>query len=398
MMLHENQLKLIRHLARFNLMDYQDCLDMLDTEDVGDRTALSYVFRPLTKNKYLSKDENNCVSILTKGRSLFPELTPLISTGGKDSDRRRVMKVSRMAALMEQNGIPVFPERKTYCPMYFIPSACWRKIAPGILSTTRFTGMLIAGSERLAVYDIGDGTMEWQAKAEGSLFYTRYGSYETKASGILFICNEEAREDAAKNIIRQTMWYRKQLLKEVCLERNKPARWSKAPIRLKAQYEHVYLTTPNNLLYSLERILSTQEYIQVLCEKEDALPLVEMTIQNDAEAWPRRFFINPACDLLKYIYFFATAKSYLKPQTDNNYYHSQISTELYIYPEDLPIARMYPELQKSEEVSVYVYRPEENIDFTHPLYSCARTPYYKTTASDVRADPTPDESDTGGNL
>ena len=40
MMLHENQSKLIRHLARFNLMDYQDCLDMLDTEGVGDRTAL----------------------------------------------------------------------------------------------------------------------------------------------------------------------------------------------------------------------------------------------------------------------------------------------------------------------------------------------------------------------
>ena len=94
MMLHENQLKLLRHLTRFNLMDYQDCLNMLDMEGVGDRTALSYVFRPLTKNKYLSKDENGCVSILAKGRALFPELTPLISTGGKDSDRRRVMKVS----------------------------------------------------------------------------------------------------------------------------------------------------------------------------------------------------------------------------------------------------------------------------------------------------------------
>lgn len=253
-MLHENQSKLIRHLARFNLMDYQDCLDMLDTEGVGDRTALSYVFRPLTKNKYLSKDENDCVSILAKGRALFPELTPLISTGGKDSDRRRVMKVSRMAALMEHNGIPVVADCKNSETPYFIPSACWRRIASGILSTTRFTGMLVAGTQRLAVYDIGDGKMEWQARAEGSLFYTQYGSYETKATGILFICQKDVREKAAQNIIRQTMWHRRKLLKENCLERNKPMRWSHAPIRLKAQYEHVYLTTPESLLISLQRI------------------------------------------------------------------------------------------------------------------------------------------------
>lgn len=162
MMLHENQLKLLHHLARFNLMDYQDCLDMLDTEGVGDRTALSYVFRPLTKNKYLSKDENDCVSILAKGRALFPELTPQISTGGKYSDRHRVMKVSRMAALMEHNGIPVVADRQNSEVLYFIPSACWRRIASGILSTTRFTGMLVAGKQRLAVYDIGDG--KWNGR------------------------------------------------------------------------------------------------------------------------------------------------------------------------------------------------------------------------------------------
>ena len=31
MKLHENQLNLIRHLIRFNLMAYEDCLEMLDT-------------------------------------------------------------------------------------------------------------------------------------------------------------------------------------------------------------------------------------------------------------------------------------------------------------------------------------------------------------------------------
>ena len=55
MRLHENQLKLIRHLARFNLLDYASCLHMLDTEGTEDKVALSYAFRPLTKNKYLTK-------------------------------------------------------------------------------------------------------------------------------------------------------------------------------------------------------------------------------------------------------------------------------------------------------------------------------------------------------
>ena len=64
MKLHENQLNLIRHLIRFNLMAYEDCLEMLDTDDSKDRTALSYAFRPLTKNKYLSvllKPPSGCV-------------------------------------------------------------------------------------------------------------------------------------------------------------------------------------------------------------------------------------------------------------------------------------------------------------------------------------------------
>ena len=72
MRLHENQLKLIRHLARFNLLDYASCLHLLDTEGTGDHVALSYAFRPLTKNKYLTKRKEGSVAILAKGRALFP--------------------------------------------------------------------------------------------------------------------------------------------------------------------------------------------------------------------------------------------------------------------------------------------------------------------------------------
>lgn len=49
-MLNENQLKLLQHLARFNLLDYPYCLDILNNDGGSDRTALSYAFRPLTKN------------------------------------------------------------------------------------------------------------------------------------------------------------------------------------------------------------------------------------------------------------------------------------------------------------------------------------------------------------
>ena len=73
MKLHENQLKLIRHLIRFNSLDYNTCLEILDTENTGDRIAMSYAFRPLTKNKYISKNKNDIVSILSKGEKLFPK-------------------------------------------------------------------------------------------------------------------------------------------------------------------------------------------------------------------------------------------------------------------------------------------------------------------------------------
>lgn len=54
-------------------------------------------------------------------------------------------------------------------------------------------------------------------RPEGSLFYTRYGSYETKATGMLLVCQKDERLKAAKNIIRQTMWNRRQFLRERCV-------------------------------------------------------------------------------------------------------------------------------------------------------------------------------------
>lgn len=352
MKLHENQLDLIRHMVRFNLLDYPSCLQILDPTGVTDRTALSYMFRSLTKNGYLVKRKDGSVSILEKGRALFPEITPLISTGGREMEQKRVMAVSRMAAMMERNGIPAAIKPTEDGEPCFIPSARWRDIAPGILSTTRFVGMLAAGDHRLAVYDIGDGKMEWQVRAEGSLFYTKYGSYETKASGMLLVCREDMREQIAQNIIRHTMWHRRRLLRDSCLERNKPTRWSRSPIILSSRYEHVYLTTPERLSESLERIWNEDDYIDYLCES-GGIRLGEQGV-GDIEIEARRLFVNPACDLLKYVRFFSAAKDHLD-RKENDYRYYQITIELYIYSEDRPIAGMYPKINEMKGVSRYFY-------------------------------------------
>ena len=161
--------------------------------------------------------------------------------------------------------------------------------------------------------------MEWQVRAEGSLFYTKYGSYETKASGMLLVCREDMREEIAQNIIRHTMWHRRRLLRNSCLERNKPTRWSRSPIVLSSRYEHVYLTTPGRLSESLERIWNEDDYIDYLCE-DGGIRLGEQGV-GDIEIEARRLFVNPACDLLKYVRFFSAAKDQLDgKENDYRYY------------------------------------------------------------------------------
>ena len=121
MKLHKNQLNLIRHLVRFNLMSYEDCLEMLDTDGGKDRSALSYAFRPLTKNKYLSKNKKGVVSVLKKGRLLFPEEKPLISTATERVAQQRVMQVSRVAMWLGKCGIPTCGEQQNTEEPYLFP-------------------------------------------------------------------------------------------------------------------------------------------------------------------------------------------------------------------------------------------------------------------------------------
>jgi len=357
-LIKENQEILIRHLIRFHILDYESCLQVLDIENTGDKVALSYVFRPLTKHKYIFKDKDGIVSVLKKGKELFPEEEPLISIGGGKQNQNRILQVSRVAALMEKTGVEISGEWYDMDEPQFMPSACWREIAPGILSTTRFAGMLLAYGKKYAVYDIGDGTMEWQVRAETSLFYRKYGSYETKADGMILICDDDKRDEIAQRIIRQTMWSRKTLLKERYTETDKPIRYSRSPIKLRTQYRRVYLTTPNRLSVSLQRIYEEDKTIA------STMPDAEICYDRkhgDIQVWPMWYYINPAYDLLKFVYFFSEAKFSLKTR-DDLCYVPKIEFTIILHQEDQRILRMYPDILQSERVSVFVYQSTKNAD------------------------------------
>ena len=358
-MLKDNQEILIRHLIRFHILDYESCLQVLDTENTGDKVALSYVFRPLTKQKYIFKDKDGIVSILKKGKELFPNEAPLISIGGGKQNQKRILQVSRVAALLEKNGVEISGKRYDMDEPHFIPSACWREIAPGILSTTRFSGMLIAYGKKYAVYNIGDGNMEWQVRAETSLFYRKYGSYETKADGMILICDDDKRDEIAERIIRQTMWSRKTLLKERYAETNKPLRYSRSPIKLRTQYRRVYLTTPSRLRTSLQRIYDEEQTIA------STIPNAEICYDRscgDVQVWPMWYYINPAYDLLKFVYFFSEAKSHLQRKDDNSNLSPKIEFTIVLHQEDKRILKMYPDALQPERVSLLVYQSTKNAD------------------------------------
>ena len=171
---------------------------------------------------------------------------------------------------------------------------------------------------------------------------------------MLLVCQEDKRDEVAQNIIRQTMWSRRQLLREDCVERDRPTRWSRSPIKLRAQYEHVYLTTPETLGKSLHRIQTEEKYIQALSKHGGRLSGSQGI--GDIEAYPRHIFVNPACDLLKFVRFFAAVKSYLVPSESEDAWRPQIMLELIISREDAAIAKMYPALTELEGVSLYVLK------------------------------------------
>lgn len=194
--------------------------------------------------------------------------------------------------------------------------------------------------------------MEWQARAEGSLFYTRYGSYETKATGMLLLCQPGRKAAIAENIIRQTMWYRKQLLSANSrTERDKPVRWSTAPIRLRTQYEHVYLADYDGLSRFLDDLLFEERMIADLQAKGNRCSDPR---HGDWEIWPTRYFVNPANDLLKYVYFYSALRELQRMKSGQNAPASQVKYAMLVKQQDLPFLHsLYPELLNMEEALCY---------------------------------------------
>ena len=346
---------LLQHLAQFEVLDYPSCLRMLDEDGKRDRVKLSYAFRPLTKNKYVVKRKDGNVRILTKGRALFPDIEPLVTVNGSYVGIKRAETVSRVAMyLAEQEIYSYTNEQDEAC---FVPSACWRKIRDGILSTTRFAGILFLREHRLAVYGIGDGNVEWQMKAERSLFYRNRGDYATRATGMLLICDNDKRIEIAQRIIRTTMWHRKQLIgSSSTQERERPVRYMKAPIRLTKYFERVYLTTPDTLEYDLPAIFYENDEIE---RYRDGNSKSNDPNQGDYEIYPMRYFVNTTTDLLKYVYYFATMKNEIemrrKGANGGLYMPNLVNYAIRVTEKDFPILRMYPDVLDVEGSKFYVH-------------------------------------------
>ena len=247
-MLSVGQINLLVHLKRFAVADQETCLLVLDSTKTQNKDKLLYSLRPLVKNGYTSRRADDLYGLLRKGAELVLHIKPILTAGGDVSGRKRVAEVSHMAALLGWNGIPTYASIPPGGQNGFIPSAIWRTLRHGLISTTRFLGVLIYSELQLAVYHIGNGDYDWQLRAECSLHYLGYGSPGTVLSGILLVCDDGCAVEIGKHIIRRTLWGRKTLLKRGYDSNSKPVKYAKMPIRLRAEYRHVYLAEQSEIM------------------------------------------------------------------------------------------------------------------------------------------------------
>lgn len=71
----------------------------------------------------------------------------------------------------------------------------------------------------------------------------------------------------------------------------------------------------------------------------------------DIELWPRRLFVSPVTDLLKYVRFFAAVKNGLSSEERFEQYVEQVQYELYAPAEDKAIVHMYPDVNEAKEAA-----------------------------------------------
>ena len=67
-----------------------------------------------------------------------------------------------------------------------------------------------------------------------------------------------------------------------------------------------------------------------------------------------KYYLNPAFDILKLVHFFAEVKDDLDMAQDG--YVSPIEYFMVVYPEDLEVAQMYPDVNEAKGVNIRVYR------------------------------------------
>lgn len=330
-MLSVNQMRLLVHLKQYGVANQETCFKFLD----------DYKLRPLIRNKYISH-HHDLYRLLKKGLEQTAHIQPLVTISGNAKVIERALHTSYIAALFAEMGIG---SSGILLDHTFIPSNKWREIRGGIISTTRFHGMLIRNHVRLAVYYIGDGTMEWQAFAEGSLFFRNYGSCETQATGMLLICDRDAGGIAEK-IIRYTMWNRKSLIKDgYQFESDKRRAYSTAPIRLRSTYHKVYISSADDLKKTMEMIENEYVFVDYFMSYFKGSK-GEMN-KYDIEAYPIRYVINPQGDLLKFVRFFDMIKAAKKFEKEQHAVYAnlpKVSYYLLTSKKYERIAKMYNDL------------------------------------------------------
>jgi hypothetical protein len=126
--------------------------------------------------------------------------------------------------------------------------------------------------------------------------------------------------------------------------------FSRSPIKLRTQYGRVYLTTKDKVQESLKRIFYEDYIISNTIENSRKLNDPKL---GDLESWPKRYFINPAFDLLKLVYFFSAVKSCHELEKSSLPSISNIEFVIIMQKEDLSILRMYPDVLNSDKVKIY---------------------------------------------
>jgi hypothetical protein len=337
-MLNDEQIKLLVHLKLYGVADLATCKFFVN----------DYALRPLVRYQYLH-ETGGIYRLLKKGQETTAHIAPLVTLSGNEDVIKRTLKTARLAALFANLGVQSAGNLRDNA---FIPSNKWREIRSGIISTARFNGVLCRGGRlgsRLAVYDVGDGSMDWQAYAESSLFFRKYGKFEDQATGMLLVCDGDEIPIAEK-ILRFTISNRKALLKRTALESDKPRAYSFYRIRLRPYYEKVYITNAANLAETLRAAASGKKFLEYFmsslggCKCECS--------EGDVEAYPKRYFVNPQGDLLKFAEAWDAAKSSKIAQERLQQYHiAKVNYHIITIKRFERLARLYADIPLGVEIA-----------------------------------------------